>query len=146
MAEAYINQPLVSGGRFRGFSAGSHPIGRVHPLALAVLGEHRIPTADLRSKSWDEFAKSAAPRMHFVFTVCDSAAAEVCPVWPGQPVTAHWGVPDPAAATGSEERRRRAFREAFIVLARRIELFVGLPLESLYGRPLRERLERIAHE
>ena len=146
MAEAIISQPAVSGGRFRGYSAGSHPKGHVHPLALEVLAEQRIDTTGLRSKSWDEFAGPDAPPMNFVFTVCDNAAAEACPIWPGHPVTAHWGVPDPAAVTGSRERQRRAFREAFIVLARRVELFASLPLESLSATALRERLARIAHE
>ena len=146
MAEAAINRSAVAGGRFRGFSAGSHPKGHVHPLTLAVLTEQQIPTAGLRSKSWDEFSGPAAPRMHFVFTVCDNAAAEVCPVWPGQPMTAHWGVPDPAAATGSEERQRRAFREALIVLARRIDLFASLPLDKLSGLVLKDHLDRIGHQ
>ena len=145
MAEAAINHSAVAGGRFRGFSAGSHPKGSVHPLALETLVEHLTPIKGLRSKSWDEFAAADAPRMHFVFTVCDHAAAEVCPVWPGHPTTAHWGVPDPAAVTGSEARQRRAFREAYVVLARRIDLFASLPLDTLPEPDLKERLRRIGH-
>lgn len=146
MAEAAINQRAIGGGKFHGFSAGSHPAGRVHPLALELLREQHFPTEHLRSKSWDEFARVGAPRLHFVFTVCDAAAAEVCPVWPGQPMTAHWGVPDPAAVTGSAEEQRRAFRDAFWVLARRINLFSCLPFDTLQGLALQERLDRIGHE
>lgn len=112
-------------GRFRAFSAGSHPKGRVDPMALQILQEHHIPTEGLRSKSWDEFAQPGAPSMDFVFTVCDQAAAEECPFWPGQPMTAHWGVPDPAAVVGDAERRK-AFSDTFLVLKRRIEMFSAL--------------------
>jgi arsenate reductase len=146
MAEAAINQRSIGGGKFRGYSAGSHPAGQIHPMALELLREHHFPTEHLRSKSWDEFATPDAPPLHFVFTVCDNAAAEVCPLWPGQPMTAHWGVPDPAAVSGSEETRRRAFRDTFIVLTRRIHLFACLPLDKLQGLALQQQLDRIGHE
>ena len=123
LAEAIVNDPSIGGGRFKGHSAGSHPKGAVHPLALETLRQHHLPVDGLRSKSWEEFAKPGAPRMDFVFTVCDQAASETCPVWPGQPVTAHWSIPDPAAAGGAEEDRRRAFRDVFLDLRRRIEDF-----------------------
>jgi arsenate reductase len=122
LAEAYLN--FAGGGRFRAFSAGSHPGGTVNPLALELLREKGIPTSGLRSKSWDEFAKPDAPRLDFVFTVCDNAAGEVCPLWPGKPVKAHWGVPDPAAAHGSEAEKRRAFLDAFTLLSGRIDAFL----------------------
>ena len=128
------------------YSAGSHPTGHVHPLAVELLHEHHIPAEHLRSKSWDEFATPDAPPLHFVFTVCDNAAAEVCPLWPGQPMTAHWGVPDPAAVLGSEEIQRRAFRDAFLVLTRRIHLFACLPLDKLQGLALQRQLDRIGQE
>ncbi|HTZ78405.1 MAG TPA: arsenate reductase ArsC [Stellaceae bacterium] len=118
-------------GRFQGFSAGSFPKGEVNPLALQLLAELEFPTRGLRSKSWNEFARPGAPVMDFVFTVCDQAAGEVCPIWPGQPVTAHWGVPDPAAVEGSEATRMLAFREAFRALERRIKIFTSLPIEKL---------------
>jgi protein-tyrosine-phosphatase len=143
LAEVAINHPTIGGGKFRGFSAGSHPKGAVHPLTLETLLQNHLPTDGLRSKSWNEFARPGAPRMDFVFTVCDQAAAEVCPVWPGQPMTAHWGVPDPAAAHGTETEQLRAFREAFLILRRRIELFACLPLEKLRGLALQERLNEI---
>jgi arsenate reductase len=146
MAEAAINHRTIGAGRFRGFSAGSHPTGRVHPLAFELLDQQHFPTTGLRSKRWDEFSAPGAPRLHFVFTVCDNAAAEMCPVWPGQPMTAHWGVPDPAAVAGSEDEQRRAFREAFIVLTRRIALFASLPLDKLSGLVLQERLDRIGQD
>ncbi len=146
MAEVAINHPTIGGGKFRGFSAGSHPTGYIHPLALELLQEQHFPTEHLRSKSWDEFAKPGAPRLDFVFTVCDTAAAEVCPVWPGQPMTAHWGVPDPAAVQGSEENRRRAFRDAFWVLTRRINLFACLPFDKLERMALQQQLDRIGHQ
>ena len=129
LAEALINH--WGAGRFRGFSAGSHPKGAVHPLALELLERMKLPTADLRSKSWDEFARPGAPQIDFVFTVCDQAAGEMCPVWPGQPVTAHWGIPDPAAAVGSEAERMLAFRDAFRMLERRIQLFLALRHKEL---------------
>jgi protein-tyrosine-phosphatase len=130
-------------GRFAAFSAGSHPKGEVHPLALDVLRRNRLPTDGLRSKSWDEFAAAGAPPMHFVFTVCDNAAAEVCPIWPGQPMTAHWGIADPAAATGSEEVRRRAFNQAFRELDARIKIFTSLRLDLLDRLALQRQLDTI---
>lgn len=145
LAEALINHTAIGGGKFRGFSAGSHPKGEVHPLALETLRQNRLPTDGLRSKSWTEFAGAEAPKLDFVFTVCDNAAAEVCPTWPGQPMTAHWGVPDPTSAEGSEADRLRAFREAFLMLRRRIELFACLPLDKLHGLSLQERLNQIGH-
>ena len=129
LGEAILNH--LGRGRFRGFSAGSHPNGQVNPLALEEIRRMGLPDDGYRSKSWDEFAVPGAPAMDFVFTVCDSAAAEACPVWPGHPVTAHWGIEDPAAVTGPEDRRRQAFRQAALVLWRRIELFLNLPLEKL---------------
>src|SRR5207245_5132222 len=129
LAEAYLNQ--AAGGRFRAYSAGSQPAGRVNPFALELLRKGGLPTSGARSKSWDEFARPDAPKIDFVFTVCDSAAAEVCPVWPGHPVTAHWGVPDPAAVEGTGEQKRRAFKAAFTALARRIDLFLALPMEQV---------------
>lgn len=129
LAEALLNRH--GGGRFRAFSAGSQPAGRVNPFAIELLQSAGFPTEGLRSKNWDEFAAQGAPQLDFVFTVCDNAAAEVCPVWPGQPMTAHWGVPDPAAVQGSDELKRKAFRDTFITLERRINLFVSLPIRSL---------------
>ena len=129
LGEAILNH--LGRGRFRAFSAGSHPNGQVNPLALEEIRRMGLPDDGYRSKSWDEFAVPGAPAMDFVFTVCDSAAAEACPVWPGHPVTAHWGIEDPAAVTGSEDQRRQAFRQAALVLWRRIELFLNLPLEKL---------------
>jgi arsenate reductase len=142
LAEALMN--ALGHGRFRAFSAGSHPKGAVHPLALKTLAVHHISTDGLRSKSWDEFADTGAPRLHFVFTVCDQAAGEACPYWPGQPVTAHWGMPDPAAVEGDELRREQAFLDAFVVLKRRIELMLALPLASLDLMALRHEVEAIA--
>jgi len=118
-------------GRFNGYSAGSFPKGAVHPLALEELERHHLPTTGLRSKSWSEFACHGAPVMDFVFTVCDQAAGEACPVWPGNPMTAHWGVPDPAAVEGTEAEQHRAFRTAYLVLENRIKIFVALPIERL---------------
>jgi protein-tyrosine-phosphatase len=143
LAEAIMNNLTVSRGRFRAFSAGSHPKDAPNSLALALLGEQHLSTVGLRSKSWDEFARPGAPTLDFVFTVCDQAAAEECPYWPGQPMTAHWGVPDPAAVDGTDDAKRRAFRDAFIVLKRRIELFASLPLESLDRLSLKGRLDEI---
>jgi arsenate reductase (thioredoxin) len=130
-------------GRFRGFSAGSFPRGSLHPMALDLLERLRLPTADLRSKSWDEFARPGAPVMDFVFTVCDQAAGEVCPVWPGNPITAHWGVPDPAAVGGTEDECRRAFREAYHRLEARIKLFVSLPMDKLDRMAIKRQVENI---
>ena len=130
-------------GRFRGFSAGSHPKGEVHPLALELLRRNNHSTDGLRSKDWEEFARPGAPRMDFVFTVCDNAANEVCPVWPGQPMTAHWGVADPAAVEGDEITRMNAFRTALRELENRIKIFVSLPLSSLDRLKLQQRLDEI---
>ena len=130
-------------GRFLGFSAGSRPAGVVNPLALNVLARNNFPTSGLRSKSWSEFAGPDARRMDFVFTVCDSAAGEACPVWPGQPMTAHWGIPDPASVEGSDAERMLAFRHALAALERRIGIFVDLPFESLDRLKLQKRLDEI---
>jgi len=131
---------------FTAYSAGSYPAGRVNPDALKQLEVARLSTDGLRSKSWDEFAKPGAPRMDFVFTVCDNAASEVCPVWPGQPMTAHWGVPDPAAVAGTPEQIERAFREAFVTLDRRIGLFLSLPLATLDTLAVKKEVDRIGRE
>jgi len=141
LAEAYLN----ANGRthLRAYSAGSHPGGAVNPFALELLRKNRISTEGLRSKSWDEFAAAGAPKLDFVFTVCDNAAAEVCPVWPGQPMTAHWGVPDPAAAEGGDEDKRRAMFNAYGVLSTRINLFLNLPLDKLDRVKLKGELDRI---
>jgi arsenate reductase len=130
-------------GQFKGYSAGSFPKGAVHPLTLEFLARLRLPTEGLRSKSWDEFALADAPVMDFVFTVCDQAAGEICPVWPGNPVTAHWGVPDPAAVEGTDDERRRAFRDAYTRLEARIKLFVTLPIEKLDRLALKRRADEI---
>jgi arsenate reductase len=141
MAESLIDHH--GAGRLRGFSAGSAPKGEVHPLAVQLLAEHGLRTEALGSKPWSDFAAPAAPGMHFVFTVCDQAAGEVCPVWPGQPITAHWGVPDPAAADGSAALRMIAFREAFRALETRIRLFTSLPIAALDRMALTREVERI---
>lgn len=141
MAEALLN--FWGRGRFQAFSAGSFPKGAVHPLAIETLRRHRLPTDDLRSKSWSEFASPDAPPMQFVFTVCDDAAAEVCPVWPGQPMTAHWGVEDPAAAVGSDEVKARAFTKAFSELDARIKIFTSLRLDMLDRMALQRQLTDI---
>ncbi len=141
LAEAYLNSAVK--GRFKAYSAGSKPGGRVNPFALELLAKNRIDTAGLRSKSWDEFAAPGAPKMDFVFTVCDSAAAEPCPFWPGQPMTAHWGVADPAAVQGSDEDKRRAFLRAFKELSARINLLMNLPVEKLDRLALKKKLEEI---
>ena len=141
MAEAILNQKGHP--NFAGYSAGSHPMGRVNPYAIRQLELAKLPTAALRSKSWDEFATTAAPKMNFVFTVCDNAANEVCPVWPGQPVTAHWGVPDPAAVRGRPEEVERAFREAFVTLDRRISLLLSLPLAALDQLAIKKKMAEI---
>ncbi len=130
-------------GKFRGFSAGSHPKGQVHPIALALLEHMKIPTEGLRSKGWDEFAVPGAPVLDFVFTVCDNAAGEMCPVWPGQPITAHWGVADPAAVEGSDPEKWLAFRTAYHELESRIKSFTSLPLATLDRIKLQERLDAI---
>ncbi|MGE5152725.1 MAG: arsenate reductase ArsC [Bdellovibrio bacteriovorus] len=141
LGECLVNH--LGRGRFRGFSAGSHPKGEVHPLALEVLRRNNFPTEGLRSKDWAELATPEAPPMDFVFTVCDRAAAEVCPVWPGQPITAHWGVPDPAAVEGDEVARMMAFRQAFHELENRVQAFLSLPLASLDRLKLQRRLDEI---
>lgn len=141
LAEALLNH--LGKGEFRAYSAGSHPTGRVNPLALELLEKCGIATAGLRSKSWDEFAKPDAPSLDFVFTVCDDAAGEVCPVWPGHPATAHWGVPDPAAVDGTREQKMNAMERAFRILDRRIGLFISLPITGLDHLSLRERLHAI---
>jgi arsenate reductase len=141
LAEAVTNHRY--GARFRAHSAGSHPTGRVNPHALQLLQRLGVDTEGLRSKSWDEFAAAGAPPLHFVFTVCDNAAGEVCPVWPGQPMTAHWGLPDPAASEGSESDRDRAFADALHVLERRISLFANLPLGTLDRLALKHQLQDI---
>jgi arsenate reductase len=142
LGEALVNH--LGRGRFRGFSAGSAPMGRVHPVALELLEQSNLPTATMRSKSWDEFATPGAPPLDFVFTVCDNAAGEMCPVWPGGPMKAHWGIADPAAVTGSHAEQMAAFRQAFDQLARRIGGFVNLPIESLDRADLQSRLRELA--
>lgn len=144
MAEAILNrkgQPT-----FTAYSAGSQPTGKVRPEALKQLELAKLPTEGMRSKSWEEFAKADAPQLHFVFTVCDNAAAEVCPVWPGQPMTAHWGVPDPAAVKGAPEEIEKAFRDAFMILDRRINLFLCLPLASLDTLVIKKEIDRIGKQ
>jgi arsenate reductase (thioredoxin) len=141
MAEAIMNHK----GRehFTAYSAGSRATGRIRPEAIKLLQEARLPTENLRSKNWDEFAKPGAPHLDFVFTVCDSAAKEVCPIWPGQPMTAHWGIPDPAAVAGTPEQIERAFRDAFMILERRISLLLCLPLPSLDKLAIQKEIDRI---
>jgi arsenate reductase len=141
LAEALIDH--WGNRRFKGYSAGSFPKGAVHPLAFDLLEKAHLDTSRLRSKSWDEFAKPGAPVMDFVFTVCDQAAGEVCPVWPGNPVTAHWGVPDPRLVQGTEAERRRAFRDAYVVLENRIKLFVALPIEKLDRMMIKRNVDEI---
>jgi arsenate reductase (thioredoxin) len=141
LAEAILNER--GKGRFKAFSAGSHPKSAVHPLALALLERKRLPTEGLRSKAWDEFALPGAPALDFVFTVCDNAAGEVCPIWPGRPMTAHWGQADPAAIEGTELDKANAFREAFRMLERRIDLFVSLPIATLDRLALSNRVREI---
>lgn len=141
LAEAALNR--LGAGRFKAFSAGSLPAGQVNPYALDLLRNQNFPTADLRSKSWDEFSQPGAPQMDFVFTVCDNAAKEVCPIWPGQPMSAHWGVPDPAAVEGTEAVKRAAFAETMRFMNNRISIFVNLPLRSLDRMTLKKRLDAI---
>ncbi len=141
LAESILNK--LGEGKFRAFSAGSHPKGEVHPMALELLGKHGFPRDGLRSKSWDEFASPAGLRLDFVFTVCDKAAGEVCPYWPGQPMTAHWGIPDPAAVDGTDVQKNLAFREAFRSLETRIKIFLSLPIASIDKMRLQERLDAI---
>jgi len=144
MAEAILNQKGKP--TFSAYSAGSRPAGAVRPEALHQLEVAHLPTLASRSKDWSEFAKPGAPPLHFVFTVCDNAAKEVCPVWPGQPMTAHWGVPDPAAVTGTPEQIERAFRDAFMMLDRRINLFLSLPISSLDAMAIKKEIDRIGQQ
>jgi len=144
MAEGIMNAKGKP--RFTAYSAGSHPSGTVRPEALRQLEAAHIATDGFRSKSWEEFSKPGAPQLDFVFTVCDSAAKEVCPIWPGQPITAHWGVPDPATARGTEEEVKKAYRDAFFMLDRRIGLFLCLPLATIDGFALRTKLEDIGRQ
>jgi len=144
LAEAILNQK----GRpnFVAYSAGSNPTGRINAYAIKQLEIAKLPVSDLRSKGWDEFAKPGAPKMDFVFTVCDNAANEICPVWPGQPITAHWGIPDPAAVAGSTEQIERAFRDAFVTLGRRIGLLLSLPISSLDSLSVKKEVDRIGKQ
>ena len=144
MAEAIMN--FKGHPHFTAYSAGSQPSGMLRPQAIAQLQSARLPVEGLRSKSWEEFSKPGAPKLDFVFTVCDNAAKEVCPIWPGQPMTAHWGVPDPAAVAGTPEEIDRAFRDAFITLSRRITLFLSLPLASLDSLAIKKEVDRIGHQ
>jgi arsenate reductase (thioredoxin) len=144
LAEALLNHKAKRA--FTAYSAGSHPSGKVRPEALKMLELAGIATSGLRSKSWDEFADSTAPKMRFVFTVCDNAAKEVCPFWPGQPMTAHWGVPDPAAVKGTPEEIERAYRDAFSILDRRIGLFLSLPLSTLENFAIQKEIDSIGHQ
>lgn len=144
MAEAIMNRKGKP--NFTAYSAGSHPTGIVRPEALRQIEAARLSTDGLRSKDWLEFADPGAPKLDFVFTVCDNAAKEVCPVWPGQPMTAHWGVPDPAAAVGTSEQIDKAFREAFIILDRRISLFLCLPLSALDTLAIKREIDKIGHQ
>ena len=141
LAEAYLNNR--GRGQFRAYSAGSHPAGKVNAFALELLAKNRINTEEFRSKNWDEFAKPGAPVMDFVFTVCDQAAGEMCPVWPGQPVTAHWGVNDPARVDGTDAEKRKAFMKAFAELSTRINLLLNLPLDKLDRLALKTKLDEI---
>ncbi|MHB1098871.1 MAG: arsenate reductase ArsC [Burkholderiales bacterium] len=141
LAEAILNH--AGGGRFRAFSAGSHPAGSVNPFVLELLGQQSMPVAELRSKNWGEFAMPDAPRLDFVITVCDRAAGEVCPVWPGQPITAHWGIEDPAGVVGGDELKRRAVTKTFRELSTRISLFISLPIQKLDTLSLKRELDTI---
>ena len=141
LAESIMNRH--GKGQFRGFSAGSHPNGRVNPFAVALLRQLDFPTQGLRSKSWDEFAAPNSPHLDFVITVCDNAAGEVCPYWPGQPMTAHWGIPDPAAVEGTDVEKMTAFRQAFKAMETRIQLFLSLPIASIDRMRLKERMDAI---
>jgi len=144
MGEAIMNYKGRS--NFTAYSAGSHPSGTVRPEAIRQLETAHLPTNNLRSKSWDEFAKPDAPKLDFVFTVCDNAAKEACPFWPGQPLTAHWGVPDPAAVRGTEEEIKRAYRDAFMTLERRIALFLCLPLATIDKLAIKKEIDQIGHQ
>lgn len=144
LAEAIMNKKGFP--TFTAYSAGSHPKGTVHPAALRQLEIAKLPLTGLRSKDWDEFARPGAPHLDFVFTVCDNAAKEVCPVWPGQPMTAHWGIPDPAAVEGTPEEVAKAFRDAYMTLDRRINLFLCLPVSSIDKLALKKEIDRIGHQ
>ena len=144
LAEAILN--AEGKGKFRAFSAGSHPSGKVNSFSLELLEQRRYPTEGLRSKAWDEFAAPGAPQLDFVFTVCDNAAGEVCPVWPGQPISAHWGVEDPAVVVGSDEDKRKAFLKTFTVLQRRISLLASLQLEQIDRLSLQSKLSDIGKQ
>lgn len=144
LAEAIMNKKGFP--NFTAYSAGSHPKGTVHPAAIHQIQVANLPTARYRSKDWSEFAKPDAPRIDFVITVCDNAAKEMCPVWPGHPMTAHWGVPDPAAVEGTPEEIEKAFRDAYIMLDKRISLFLSLPLSSLDNLAIKKEIDRIGHE
>ena len=144
LAESCLNS--LGNGRFRGYSAGSFPTGKVNPFALELLRQHNMPTEDLRSKPWDEFAKPGAPQMDIIFTVCDQAAGETCPIWPGQPVSAHWGVADPAAAAGTDDEKRAAFLQAYATLRKRIERLVEMPIDELDRTAIEQRLQQIGEE
>jgi protein-tyrosine-phosphatase len=141
LAEAILNQ--LGKGRYRAYSAGSHPAGKVNPFAIEFLKAQGMTVTDLRSKNWDEFAAPGAPKMDFIITVCDNAAGEVCPVWPGQPASAHWGIEDPASVDGSDEDKRRAFAHAASLMNRRISLFTSLPIAKLQGMALKHELDQI---
>jgi len=141
LAEAILNH--TGKGRFKAFSAGSHPGGRVNPFAVELLAKQGLEVADLRSKSWDEFAAPGAPHVDFVFTVCDNAAGEVCPIWPGKPMTAHWGIEDPAAVEGNDTDKRKAFVKAYTEMNRRISLFTSLPLAKLDAMAIKRELDQI---
>jgi len=143
MAEVMLN--AMGQGRFKAYSAGSHPKGVVNPYTIDLLQKNRLATEGLRSKDWEEFARPGSPPLDFVFTVCDDAAGEVCPVWPGQPMTAHWGVPDPAAAEGSDDDKRKAFFKAYNQLQHRLSIFVNLPMDKLDRLTLQRRLDEIGH-
>lgn len=144
LSEAILNAD--GKGKFKAFSAGSHPSGKVNAFAVELLEQRRYPADGLRSKAWDEFALPGAPKLDFVFTVCDNAAGEVCPVWPGQPISAHWGVEDPAAVEGSDDEKRKAFVKAFTVLQRRISLFASLPLDQIDKLSLQTKLRDIGKQ
>ena len=143
MAEAIMNNPKVNRGLFRGYSAGSHPSGRPNPFALDQIQRAGLPVDGIRSKDWNEFTLAGAPQLDFVFTVCDNAANEVCPVWPGQPMTAHWGVPDPSNVEGSDDDKRHAFAETYRRLAGRISLFSSLPVDKLDRMSIKKKLDEI---
>ena len=146
IAEALVNNLPLSREKFHAYSAGSRPVGRVNPFAIELLESHGFSTQEMRSKSWDEFAKPGAPELDFIITVCDQAAGEECPFWPGQPMTTHWGIPDPAAVNDSDEEKRKAFKDALFVLRRRIELFASLPFETLDRISLHQHIKRIGAE